>query len=209
MYNINIQLQNYKFQLKNIESQLVDSINMQNLNQVANMGIQILNVGIQVLYSIMQMHVFDVDYPNLNQQIQNIKKQMLNIEVEINNNMNMKMNQINNMKIKMDQMNNLMLMNNNIQKNVNDKQKINVYFKDTKGLIRAMFFDKGITINEMLKIFFERIEKPQLFKSKDIAILYNATKLNWDDNTKIEEKFPSSYGIPTLIINDLQNIWGG
>jgi hypothetical protein len=204
---MNIQLQNYKFQLKNIESQLDDSINMQNLNQVANMGIQILNVGIQVLYSVMQMHVFDVDYPNLNQQIQNIKKQMLNIEIEINNNMNMKMNQINNMKIKMDQMNNLMLMNNNIQKNLDTK--INVNFKTSSGLRWLMAFDTGITISEMLKKFFERIEKPQLFKSKDIAILYNATKLNWDDNTKIEEKFPSSYGIPTLIINDLQNIWGG
>ena len=209
MSNINIQLQNYKYQLKNIESQLDDSINMQNLNQVANMGIQILNVGIQVLYSIMQMHAFDVDYPNLNQQIQNIKKQMLNIEIEINNNMNMKMNQINNMQIQMNQMNNLMLMNNNIQNNLNNKRKINVSFKTTAGSKWVMAFDEGITISEMLKKFFERIEKPQLFKSEDIAILYNATKLNWDDSTKIEEKFPPSYGIPTLIINDFQNIWGG
>ena len=53
MSNINIQLQNFKYKLKNIESQLDDSINMQNLNQVPNVGIQILNVGIQVLYSVM------------------------------------------------------------------------------------------------------------------------------------------------------------
>ena len=208
MSNINFQLQNYKYQLKNIESQLDDSINMQNLNQVVNMGIQILNVGIQVLYSVMQMHIFDVDYPNLNQQIQDIKKQMLNIEIEINNNMNMKMNQINNMQIQMNQMNNLMLMNNNIQNNLNNNPKIYVHFVSANGSKWDMIFDKGITISEMLKKFFERIEKPQLFKSEDIFFLFNSMKLNWDDNTKLEDKF-GPIATPTIIIQDTFNLRGG
>ena len=147
------------------------------------------------------MHIFDVDYPNLNQQIQNIKKQMLNIEIEINNNMNMKMNQINNMQIQMNQMNNLMLMNNNIQNNLNYKPKINVRFKAIDLSTLAMCFDEGITISEMLKKFFERIEKPQLFKSNAIYIVYNAAKLNWDDNTKIEDKFRSNAN-PVVLVNE-------
>ena len=47
------------------------------------------------------MRIFEIDYLNLNIQIQNIKTNMLNIEMEINNNINMKMNQINNMQMQM------------------------------------------------------------------------------------------------------------
>ena len=53
MANINIQLQNYKFQLKNIESQFENIMNPPNLNLVINMGIQILNVGLQMISSVM------------------------------------------------------------------------------------------------------------------------------------------------------------
>ena len=73
MANINIQLQNYKFQLKNIESQFENIMNPPNLNLVINMGIQILNVGLQMISSVMQKHIFEIDYLNLNIQIQNIK----------------------------------------------------------------------------------------------------------------------------------------
>ena len=214
MSNMNMELQNYKFQLKNIESQLDDKINLQNLNQVVNMGIQILNIGSQMIYSVMKMHIFDVDYNNLNQQIQNIKMQIQNVEIEINKNMSMKINQINNIQIQMNQMNNLLMLNknNNIQNNINNKPKISVIFKTTNGLILNMTFDFGITVSQMLKMAFKRMERPDLFKSKNVAIIYNATKLNWDDNTKIEDKFlisQASKYTPTIIINDNNNVIGG
>ena len=95
MADMNIQLQNYKYHLKNIESQLDAQFNMQNLNPVSNLGIQVLNIGIQMLDSGMKKHIFNIDYLNLNQQIQNIKTQLQNVEIEININMSMKIDQIN------------------------------------------------------------------------------------------------------------------
>ena len=202
MANINIQLQNYKFQLKNIESQFENIMNIPNLNLVVNTGIQILNVGLQMISSVMQMHIFEIDYLNLNQQIQNIKTQILNIEMEINNNINMKMNQINNM-----QMNNFLLMqNDNIQKNIIEKK--HVTFRSNTGKRWNMQFDREITVSEMLKQFLVKIEKPELFKTDEIFFLFNATKLNWGDNTKIRDKFSLDL-YPSIAVVDAQPLIGG
>ena len=61
--------------------------------------------------------------------------------------------------------------------------------------------DYGITISEMLKKFLERIGRPELFKSYKIYFLYDASKLNWDDNTKIEVKFGYDSSVPTMKYN--------
>ena len=109
MIDINI-IQNYKLQLKNIDSQL-DNLNMPNYgNILSNIGIQILNLGNQMIYNLMKMHLFEIDYLNLLQQIQNIENQTKNIEIEINNNINMKNNQMNIMNMQMNQINNNILL---------------------------------------------------------------------------------------------------
>ena len=68
-----------------------------------------------------------------------------------------------------------------------------------------MIFNYGTTVSEMLKKFLDKIERPKLFKSEKIFFLYNAVKLKWDDNTKIEDKFEDS-NIPSVIAVDVNQL---
>ena len=70
-----------------------------------------------------------------------------------------------------------------------------------------MKFDYGITVSEILKKYLERIEKPELFHSDRIFFICNATKLNWNDKTKIEEKF-SNGRVHLIMVNDNYNLVG-
>ena len=208
MNSFMIQLQNYRFLLKNLEPQF-DTINMNNYGiQSSNIGMQILNIGIQMLYSTMQMHIYEIDYLNLKQQIQNITTQIQNIELEINNNINMKMNQMNNIPMQINHMNQIILnQNNNFLGNINNNPQIRIDFKTTQGERIHMNFDYGITVKDMLKRFLKRIEKEELFCSDKIVFLYNATKLNWYDCTPIEKKFDSINN--SIIVNDNTYLIGG
>ena len=63
-------------------------------------------------------------------------------------------------------------------------------------------------MSELLKKFLNLIEKPELFKTNQLTFIYSATKLNWDDNTKIEEKFIGE-GNAYIFVNDTENHIGG
>ena len=154
------------------------------------------------------MRIFEIDYLNLNIQIQNIKTKMLNIEMEINNNINMKMNQINNMQMQMNQMNNFMLKkNDNIQENIIEKKNV-LFHSDKDEWKMVMVFDGGITVSEMLKQYLEKIAKPELFKSDEIWFLYNAVKINRNDNTKIRDKFKDSQNLSITVVRS-KPVFGG
>ncbi len=161
-----------------------------------------------MLYSTMQMHIYEIDYLNLKQQIQNITTQIQNIEFEINNNINMKMNQMNNIPMQINHMNQMILnQNNNFLGNINNNPQIRIKFKTTLGKTIPMNFDYGITVKDMLLMFLKRIEKEELFYSGKIAFLYNATKLNWYDCTPIEKKFDSTR-TNSILVNDIYDLTG-
>ena len=60
----------------------------------------------------------------------------------------------------------------------------------------------------MLKQFLVKIEKPELFKSDEIFFIFNAIKLNWDDNTKIRDKF-KDYRYISIAVVDAPPLMGG
>ena len=133
---------------------------------------------------------------------------MLNIEMEISNNINMKMNQINNMQIQMNQMNNFMLMkNDNMQENFIEKKSVR-FHSDIDEWKMVMIFDGGITVSEMLKQYLEKIEKPELYKSDEIWFLCNAMKINWNDNTKIPDRFKDSQNLSITVVREKPVIGG-
>ena len=68
-------------------------------------------------------------------------------------------------------------------------EKISSIFETTKGTRFTILANHGTTVNELLKMFFNRIGKPYLMGCKDIVFIYNAQMIKYEDQTPIENFF--------------------
>ena len=86
--------------------------------------------------------------------------------------------------------------------------KINCVFNTSTGKTFSILIDHGKTINDLIKIFFLRIGKPELMNNKqDICFLYNATKINIDSQVKVENYFGFNSN-PRISVNDIRDLIG-
>ena len=229
--NINIQLENISSQFKNIDaqfgfisSQLKNNSSLNIQAQIFIMAIQLFNTGIQMVNFGNQMTgYFGIDIINIKSQIQNIGFQIQNLgnQINMNNiNNNMMMN-MNNVGIQ----NNNMLRFDNIQneeeewlegfkmgvevvyeKDKSEGPKKNIFFTTSNGNRINLTFNYGTTIDSILKKYLLEINKPELINNTDkVSFLFNATKLNFGDNTPIEKKFLNT-DYPKIVVNTLRNI---
>ena len=214
------QLQNIKQQLGNIDIQFDQLMNLaqtQNMtsSNIYSITIQILNIGINMLNLGTQVSNMKNGTFNYALQIENIGMQIQNIGNQIKN-----MNNINNM-------NNNIIMPNLIPMNmmmVNDKDwmagfqmgidecndiiktnEINITFKTTQGIHINMMFKKGTTIDEVIKKFFYRVNRPKLIQTKQISFLYNGSPLRLGDMRKIEDVFNINSN-PVIVCIDNNNL---
>ena len=101
--------------------------------------------------------------------------------------------------------------NNNINNNFQGTQmgnKKNVVFKTTMGIITNILIDYGKTMSELLKVYLTRVDKMELFNTKNtIAFLFNAKKIEWLDDTKVEIFFRFTPQ-PTIVVNDMRGLIG-
>ena len=101
--------------------------------------------------------------------------------------------------------------NNNLNNNSQGSQmgnKINVVFKTTMGIITNILIDYGKTMSELLKVYLTRVDKMDLFNTKNtIAFLFNAKKIDWLDDTKVEIFFRLTPQ-PTIVVNDMRGLIG-
>ena len=101
--------------------------------------------------------------------------------------------------------------NNNINNNYQGTQmgnKKNVVFKTTMGIITNVLIDYGKTMTELLKVYLTRVDKMELFNTKNtIAFLFNAKKIEWLDDTKVEIFFRFTPQ-PTIVVNDMRGLIG-
>ena len=101
--------------------------------------------------------------------------------------------------------------NNNINNNSQGSQmgnKKNVVFKTTMGIITNVLIDYGKTMTELLKVYLTRVDKMELFNTKNtIAFLFNAKKIDWLDDTKVEIFFRFTPQ-PTIVVNDMRGLIG-
>ena len=101
--------------------------------------------------------------------------------------------------------------NNNINNNYQGTQmgyKKNVVFKTTMGIITNILIDYGKTMTELLKVYLTRVDKMELFNTKNtIAFLFNAKKIEWLDDTKVEIFFRFTPQ-PTIVVNDMRGLIG-
>jgi len=227
--NYQFQLQNIKQQLGNIETQFDHLMNqMQNMTSfnVYNMAIQIFNIGINMINIGTQMPNMGNDDFNYALQIENIGMQIQNIGNQIKN-----MNNINKMNNNMIIPNNnimmpnqmlglnLMGMNNkdydewikgfnmgiaevNGIENVDNINTIIIIFKTTRGLTYTLVFKYGTTIDEVLKKYLHRVNRPDLINQKrKIVFLYNGSQLKFGDKTKVEDFF-KGISNPKVVVNE-------
>ena len=103
-------------------------------------------------------------------------------------------------------MNNL----NNMNNNMNMQQspgKMNVVFKTTNGNIKNVQIDIGKTIGELIILYLKRMDRENLIgNERDICFLYDATKLKYNYNRRVEQVF--RFVNPCIMVNDVQNLIG-
>ena len=226
--NYQFQLQNIKQQLGNIDTQFTQLMNqMQYMTSfnVYNMAVQIFNIGINMLNIGTQMPNIGNNTFNYALQIENIGMQIQNIGSQIKNMNNMN-NMNNNMIIPNNNMMmpnqmiglNLMDMNNNDdewmrgfnmgvdevneEEEVDNTKKMNIIFKTTQGVVNNLCCKYGTTIDELLKKYLHRVNKPELIEK--LCFLFNARQLKFGDKTKIEDFF-EGISNPKVIVNTISN----
>ena len=106
-------------------------------------------------------------------------------------------------------MNNMNNMNNNMPfPNPQGQSKINVIFKTTMGVVTNVLIDYGKTMSDLFQVYLKRVDKIELYNTKDsILFLFNAIKLSFTDNTKVEDFFKLTPN-PTIVVNDVKGLIG-
>ena len=199
MININPQLQNLRFQLKNIDTSFENMIilmeNKQLNNpssQIKDMGIQMLNMGIQMLNIGSQIPDMSNDI-NIYKQIQNISYQIKSFEMQMNKPIPMQFG------IGIQMPNDMI---NNIGMEI-PKQK-EIFF--STGFAKKIAVDYDRNVDDIMKIFFEEIKKPEFFEKRGKFIfIYNNIKINRGDKTKVKDYFKND-NFPIVRIVDIDNL---
>ena len=151
----------------------------------------------------MNMNQMPMNQNMMNNQMQGMGGMNMNNMNNMNNqNMQMGMNQ---QMAGMQNMNNMSNMN-----NMNTQQvpgKMNIVFKATSGAIKNIQTDLGTTIGQLLVLYLRRMDRENLIgNDKDICFLYDATRLKYDDNRKVEQVF--RFINPCVMVNDTKNLIG-
>ena len=102
------------------------------------------------------------------------------------------------------------IMNNNIINNgENNIKKLAIRFTTTLGTHRNIIMNFGETIGQALIKYLIEANKPDLINRNDkVSFLFNATKINFDDETKIEDYFKNVHD-PKILVNDTEGLRGG
>ena len=102
---------------------------------------------------------------------------------------------------------------NNINNNMNNmgmpqvQGKMNIVFKATNGNIKNIQADIGMTVGQLIILYLKRMDRENLIgNEKDICFLYDATKLKYNDNRRIEQVF--KFVNPCVMVNDVHNLIG-
>ena len=100
-----------------------------------------------------------------------------------------------------------MIQNNFIQNN-NALPKINIVFRTTKAVRTNITIDYGKTVSELIQLYFKRVGKPELFnRPLDICFIFNANKMNFNDQTPVQNYFLGVYN-PFITVNDTKDLIG-
>ena len=106
-------------------------------------------------------------------------------------------------------MNNMNMNNMNNMNGINNMNinKINIVFKAATDVNYTLICNYGITISDMFKEYFSRIDRENLFEDNNnkIEFIYNGKAINFhNNNTKIEDFFEHRNNVSIQVLtNDL------
>jgi len=93
-------------------------------------------------------------------------------------------------------------------KNLSPEYK-KVIFKTTSQYNKEIYIEPNKTINELIKLFFKEMNKPELFNDNDIAFLCNGSRLNKNSKISVSELFfltgLINIEVPLIIVRDTNN----
>ena len=90
-----------------------------------------------------------------------------------------------------------------------EQKKINVVFKTTMGVSTNVLIDYGKTMSELFQVYLKRVDKMELYNTKNtIYFLFNANKVSFTDQTKVEDFFKITPTHPTIVVNDVKGLIG-
>ena len=93
-------------------------------------------------------------------------------------------------------------MNQKIMQEIQQKQyyQIKIRFKFTNGLIKDLFVDPDTTIQQLNNKLSEAIQNDSLSQKFDYILLFNAKKIDKNDQTKVKDYFTNKNNI-SIIVN--------
>ena len=94
------------------------------------------------------------------------------------------------------------LLNNNINNKDNNSEKINIIFDLQTGLKITILCNKEGTIEDLIKLFFDKVYFRYDESNESIVFMYNTKKLKYKDKTKIKDIFFNNYEHITVYDND-------
>ena len=101
-------------------------------------------------------------------------------------------------------------MNNNMPfPNPQGQRKINVIFKTTMGVSTNVLIDYGKTMSDLFKVYLKKVDKIELYNTKNtIYFLFNANKVSFTEQAKVEDFFKITPTHPTIVVNDVKGLIG-
>ena len=86
--------------------------------------------------------------------------------------------------------------------------KMNFVFKTSSGTKPInILFNKGRTVEDLIKTFFKRVDKENLFTEGGVSFIHNATPINFNEKSTIENFFKyKSFSI--IMVIDVNNLIG-
>ena len=102
--------------------------------------------------------------------------------------------------------------NQNMQQMINNggidtSNKVNIFLTTTRGIRVNMKIDCGKRVCDLIRQYFLLINREDLLQNpQDLCFIYNAVKMNFNDQTPVEQFFRS--GFARITINDIRGLIG-
>ena len=89
-----------------------------------------------------------------------------------------------------------------------EERKMNIVFQTQRGKKVNIIIDIEKTISDLIKMFFERIGKPEYFHNqREYYFIYNAQVLNYNDSREVGKIF-QFYRNPKIYANSVKDLIG-
>ena len=88
-----------------------------------------------------------------------------------------------------------------------ERQKITILFRTTSGIRTNFLANFNSSIENLIKNYLKQIYREDLIGNNQIAFIYNASRINISDKTKVKDFFKDNIN-PIITVNDISNLIG-